>query len=68
MNLYNKQPVLGKDVFVAPNAVVVGDVELGNKASVYYGAVLRGAHQCLLGCNYQSIMNPLNIAPNLISN
>ena len=42
MSLFNKQPVLGKDAFVAPNAVVVGDVQLGNKASVYYGAVLRG--------------------------
>lgn len=52
MNLFHKQPVLGKDVFVAPNAVVVGDVELGNKASVYYGAVLRGTHIRLQVSNY----------------
>ncbi len=28
--------------WVAPNATVVGDVELGKDASVWYGAVLRG--------------------------
>jgi carbonic anhydrase/acetyltransferase-like protein (isoleucine patch superfamily) len=42
MNLGSRQPVLGKDVFVASNAVVVGDVQLGNQSSVYMGAVLRG--------------------------
>ncbi len=35
-------PRLGRDVFVAPTAAVVGDVELGDEASVWYGAVLRG--------------------------
>lgn len=42
LNLFNKQVNAGSDVFIAPNAVVAGDVELGNKASVFYGAVLRG--------------------------
>ena len=36
------RPQLGKDTFVAPNASVVGDVKLGDQASVWYGAVLRG--------------------------
>ncbi len=31
-----------KTYFVAPNATVVGDVQLGKNASVWYGAVLRG--------------------------
>ncbi len=31
-----------KKVYLAPNAVVTGDVELGNNVSVWYGAVLRG--------------------------
>jgi len=35
-------PRFGRDVFVAPTAAVVGDVELGDEASVWYGAVLRG--------------------------
>jgi len=35
-------PRLGRDVYVAPNATVVGDVELGDEASIWFGAVLRG--------------------------
>lgn len=35
-------PRLGPDVFVAPNATVVGDVVLGAAASVWFGAVIRG--------------------------
>jgi carbonic anhydrase/acetyltransferase-like protein (isoleucine patch superfamily) len=37
-----KQPRLGKNVYLAKNATVVGDVKLGDHASVWYGAVLRG--------------------------
>lgn len=37
-----KTPQLGRDVFVADGAVIAGDVELGDQASVWYGAVLRG--------------------------
>ena len=29
-------------IYIAPNATVVGDVRLGQEASVWYGAVLRG--------------------------
>lgn len=35
-------PRLGRDVFVAPNATLIGDVELGDEASVWFGCVLRG--------------------------
>lgn len=35
-------PRIGADVFLAPNATVIGDVELGDEASVWFGAVLRG--------------------------
>ena len=31
-----------KALFVAPDAAVIGDVELGEDSSVWYGAVLRG--------------------------
>lgn len=34
-------PLLGRDVFVAPNATLVGDIELGDASSVWFGAVLR---------------------------
>jgi carbonic anhydrase/acetyltransferase-like protein (isoleucine patch superfamily) len=34
--------VMGKDVFVAPGAKVIGDIRLGDNVSVWFGAVLRG--------------------------
>ena len=46
-----KSPRSGQRVFVASTAVVVGDVELGDDASVWYGAVLRGD------------LNPIRIGP-----
>lgn len=42
MNLATQQPSLASDVFVAPSAAVIGDVTLGQKASVWYGCVLKG--------------------------
>lgn len=36
------KPRLGSDVFVAPGARVIGDVELGDEASVWYNCVIRG--------------------------
>lgn len=35
-------PVLGEGVYVAPGAVLVGDVIVGDHSSVWYQAVLRG--------------------------
>lgn len=37
-----KTPDTARALFVAANATVVGDVTLGPKSSVFYGAVLRG--------------------------
>jgi gamma-carbonic anhydrase len=37
-----KKPSLGKGVYIARGAVVVGDVTLGDHSSVWYNAVLRG--------------------------
>jgi carbonic anhydrase/acetyltransferase-like protein (isoleucine patch superfamily) len=38
----SKTPRLADDVFIAEDAVITGDVEIGPGASVWYGAVLRG--------------------------
>ena len=35
-------PKLGKDVFTAPDAWVIGDVEIGDDVAVLFGAVIRG--------------------------
>jgi carbonic anhydrase/acetyltransferase-like protein (isoleucine patch superfamily) len=36
-----KSPGVPADAFIAPNATLIGDVILGSKASVWFGAVLR---------------------------
>lgn len=36
------KPQLAENVFVAPNATVIGNVKLGEGSSVWYGTVLRG--------------------------
>ena len=38
----NHQPKLHPSVYIAPTACVIGDVELGEHSSVWFGAVLRG--------------------------
>lgn len=35
-------PTIGRDVFLAPTAVLVGDVRVGDRANIWFGAVLRG--------------------------
>ncbi len=40
--LGDRRPVVDPTAWVAPGAVVVGDVRLGASASVWYAAVLRG--------------------------
>jgi carbonic anhydrase/acetyltransferase-like protein (isoleucine patch superfamily) len=35
-------PKIGKDCFIADNAVIVGDVTMGDQCSVWYSTVLRG--------------------------
>ena len=35
-------PEIGKDTFVAENAVIVGDVVIGEECSIWYSTVLRG--------------------------
>ena len=37
-----RQPTIGKDVFIARGAAVIGDVTLGDHSSVWFNAVLRG--------------------------
>jgi carbonic anhydrase/acetyltransferase-like protein (isoleucine patch superfamily) len=37
-----KGPTVGRDVYIARSAVVLGDVTLGDKSSIWFNAVLRG--------------------------
>jgi carbonic anhydrase/acetyltransferase-like protein (isoleucine patch superfamily) len=67
------EPRLGLRVFVAENVTLIGDVVLGDDASIWYGAVLRGdVHSIAVGArtNIQdncvvhvtSGIHPVNIA------
>jgi gamma-carbonic anhydrase len=55
-----KQPKLGKGVYLARGAVVLGDVTLGNCSSVWYNAVVRG------DINYIRIGHHTNIQDNAV--
>jgi carbonic anhydrase/acetyltransferase-like protein (isoleucine patch superfamily) len=39
-----KRPQVADDSFVAPTAVLIGDVTVGPESSIWFGAVLRGDH------------------------
>ncbi|MDY7396249.1 gamma carbonic anhydrase family protein [Aureibaculum sp. 2210JD6-5] len=74
--LNGKAPQFGKDCFIAENAVLVGDVAIGNQCSIWYNAVLRGdVHYIKMGnkvnvqdgavihCTY--LKSPTNIGNNV---
>ena len=51
-SLGERQPVLGPDAWVAPNATVIGDVRLGDNASIWWNAVVRGDNDTItIGAN-----------------
>ena len=58
--LQGKTPLMGKNCFLAENAVLIGDTVLGDNCSVWFGAVLRG------DVNYIRIGNNVNIQDNAI--
>jgi carbonic anhydrase/acetyltransferase-like protein (isoleucine patch superfamily) len=38
----DKHPVIAPDAFVAPNATVIGDTEIGARSSIWFGVTIRG--------------------------
>jgi carbonic anhydrase/acetyltransferase-like protein (isoleucine patch superfamily) len=46
----DKHPQMGDNCFIAPNATIVGDVNMGNECSVWFNAVIRGdVNKIILG-------------------
>lgn len=37
-----KKPIIHESVFIAPTAVIIGDVEIGEGSNIWFGVVLRG--------------------------
>ncbi len=71
IEIYGKKPKIAEDAFVAPTAVLIGDVTVESGASIWWGAVLRadwnpirvGARtsiqdNCVVHCN---VANPTDI-------
>lgn len=42
------KPKIGKNVFIAPTAVVIGNVELNDGSSIWYGTVVRGDRDAII--------------------
>ena len=50
------RPTIGEGVWLAPTAVLIGDVRLGDRANVWFGTVLRGDYSHIevgAGCSIQ---------------
>lgn len=46
----NILPKLGKDVWIADNAIVAGDIEMGEESNVWFGVMMRGdVHEIRIG-------------------
>ena len=55
---HGKTPVIPQTAYLAPTATVIGDVELGEHASLWFNVVVRG------DCNYIRIGDRSNIQDN----
>ncbi|MGF7230982.1 gamma carbonic anhydrase family protein [Arachidicoccus sp.] len=42
LSVRGKTPQLGDNIYIAPNATIIGDVEIGENSSVWFNAVIRG--------------------------
>ena len=42
VELDGERPTIGRDVWLAPTAVLIGDVRVADRANIWFGAVLRG--------------------------
>ena len=56
----DKSPAWGNDCFIADNATIVGDVQMGDNCSVWFNAVIRG------DVNYIRIGNNSNIQDGVV--
>jgi carbonic anhydrase/acetyltransferase-like protein (isoleucine patch superfamily) len=61
------RPTIGVDVWLAPTAVLIGDVRVGDRASVWFGAVIRADFDYIEVGQESSIQDNavLHVAPGL---
>lgn len=58
MNVYDKAPKVDKDAFVAPSASIIGNVNVGQASSIWYGCVLRGKQECKSYLHFSAYLLP----------
>ena len=58
MNLFDQRPLIHDNVFVAPNATVIGNVNVMDSASIWYGAVVCGDQSPIQIGGFTSIGEP----------
>ena len=46
-NLGSIEPQISKNVFVAPNATIIGNVEIGRYSSIWFGTIIRGDNETM---------------------
>jgi carbonic anhydrase/acetyltransferase-like protein (isoleucine patch superfamily) len=61
MEYDGRSPRIGSDVFLAPTAVIVGDVEIGDGSSVWFGAVIRGDRSLIRIGSFSNIQDNCTI-------
>jgi carbonic anhydrase/acetyltransferase-like protein (isoleucine patch superfamily) len=67
VEIEGRSPRIAPSAFIAPNAVLVGDVEVGENSSIWYGAVLRAdfapiriGHSCNIQDNVVAHGDPIS--------
>lgn len=64
----NKKPRIGDDTFVAENATIVGDVQIGNHCSIWFNAVVRGDVNYIKVGDYTNIQDGVVIHGTYLKN
>lgn len=56
-----KTPRIGKNVFIAPTATIIGDVTIGDNSSIWFNTVLRGDMSPIVIGKYTNIQDDTTI-------
>lgn len=67
-SVLDKTPMIGNDCFVADNATIVGNVEIGNHCSIWFNAVIRGDVNYIKVGNYTNIQDGVVIHGTYLKN
>jgi len=55
--ILGNNPELGKEIYISPDANVIGNVKIGEKASIWPGAIVRGDINKIIIGNYSNVQD-----------